>query len=189
MTIARKTYLFGTAVLVFLAASAPVELRAQDDGGGLTCGWCLQVPISLGIYEIADLHGFPYEGGECGWEGSGQGHKCSRCGGDGSSCHFLPQIGPCHIACGPEGDGERAYAEIKEALEDDNMTVVASALLRERAGVSVEFVSGAGRIDLLLPCDPNRPFRTIAVLPEARERLEAELRLSPSVSAIPLPAS
>ncbi len=44
--------------------------------------------------------------------------------------------------------------EVRKALENEDITVVASALLRDRVGVSVDFIPDRGRIDLLLPCDP-----------------------------------
>ena len=118
MMIVRKAYLFMAALFVFLLA--PVTAEAQ--GGGLTCGWCLEIPVELGGQQIGALHGFPYEGGERGWEGSGMGDKCARCGGENSSCHFPPEWGACHKACGPAGDAEAALTEIQEALEGDNIT-------------------------------------------------------------------
>lgn len=67
--------------------------------------------------------------------------------------------------------------EIREALDSDDIAVVASALLRDRVGVSVEFIPKSGRIDLL-PCDPYRPYHTIPVVPEVREALMGELQVA-----------
>lgn len=177
MAIARRWYLFVAALFVFLAEGAPVEAQ-----GGLTCGWCVLAyedpnPVEPGLTEG---HRFLAEGGDqCGWEGHDYSGWlwCSRCGNT-SECHEgMQSPGYCHIICGPAGDAVAALTEIEQALEDDDIGVVASALLRERNGVSVEFMPAAGRIDLVLPCDPTRAFRTIPVLPEARRNLEYELRI------------
>ena len=187
--IARKTYLLVAGLLIVLAASAPVEVEAQDGGGGLTCGWCVHgihggVRVPGGIEGVLK-HIFPYGGNGCGWEG----HdllfaECSRCGGPDSHCHTQWWDGYCHILCGPEGDAmaalTAALTEIEEALGAEDIALAASALRRERTGVSVEFSPGAGRIDLMLPCEPDRVYHTIPVLPEVRTRLQAELQASAS---------
>ena len=102
---------------------------------------------------------------------------CSRCGGT-SQCHTGQyKNGPCHIACGPEGDDvTAALTEVRRALDGDDVATLVLALGNRRAGVSVEFVPEAGRIDFVLPCNPTKVYRTLAVLPEKREELEAELR-------------
>ena len=132
------------------------------------------------VYDNVE-HKFPGGGNECGWEGRndkgiGGGSFCSRCGGD-SQCHQDFQTGICHIACGPLGDLFSALTEIEEALELDDLTAVAAALQEPTTGASFEFVPGAGRIDAILSCDPDRVFRTIPVLPETRDRLKATVAL------------
>lgn len=184
MTIARSTYLFVAVLLVFLAAWSPTGLRAQDGyGGGLTCGWCVQDPTEMiglpGVIIILEWeHAFLEGGNECGWEGHDHpGAQCSRCGRT-SECHTDPEWGDCHIPCGPDGDAVAALVEVEGALSNGDVTAVASALLAPRTGFSFEFRPEAGRIDLVLACDKNRVFRTIPVLPAARERLTALFRLS-----------
>ena len=71
-----------------------------------------------------------------------------------------------------------ALTEIEEALGAEDIVLAASALRRERTGVSVEFIPEAGRIDLMVPCHPDRVYHTIPVLPEVRTRLQAELQAS-----------
>lgn len=187
MATARKIYPFVAALFVFLAASPPIQ--AQDDGGGgegLTCGWCRAGAFFVGAPSLERGHHFLFDGGgECLWEGhDSPGVVCSRCGGDQSSCHSdIQDPGYCHILCGPAGDAVVAMAEIRAGLASNDMAVVASALVRDRIGVSVEFVPGAGRIDVILPCDRNRAFATIPVLPGTRHLLEAELKGSMSVAA------
>lgn len=73
-----------------------------------------------------------------------------------------------------------ALTEIEEALGAEDIALAASALRRERTGVSVEFNPRMGRIDLMLPCEPDRVHYTIPVLPEVRTRLQAELQASAS---------
>ena len=63
------------------------------------------------------------------------------------------------------------------------MTVVASALNEPRTGMSFDFIPDAGRIEVILACDPNRAFRTIPVLPEAQGRLKAAAALHAAPSA------
>ena len=78
-----------------------------------------------------------------------------------------------------------ALTEIREAMEGDDVTVIASTLLRSRTAVSVEFVPEQGRINLVRACDPDRVFGTVPVLPGVRARLVAELRSRSTVSATP----
>ena len=178
MEIARKTYLFVAALFVFLVGSLPNEVEAQ--GGGLTCGWCIMerdvlvgpgIIIPIGPWE----HAFPGGGNACGWEGHDEpGAMCSRCGGEDSHCHTDFWTGACHILCGPAGgDVAAALTEVEGALGSGDVTAVASALLDPGTGFSFEFIPEAGRIDLFLVCDPDLAFRTIPVLPEARDRLAA----------------
>ncbi len=184
MLFARKAPQLVVALALLLAAGAPIEGQTPDDGGGgsgggLTCGWCvLDYRPRAGGVGLDRGHKFLVEGGdECGWEG----HDypgwlwCSRCGGE-SECHeeFQPP-GYCHIICGPAGDAVAAATEIEQALRDRDMTVVASALMRERTGFSVEFIPEAGRIDVVMACYPNKALRTIPVLPQERKSVEYEL--------------
>lgn len=172
MTIIRKVYLIGAGLLVFLGVGAPIEAQ-------VVCGSCIRtirdvVETEPGVFEGDLLHRFPNGGDQCNWSVPGRHSWCVRCGGT-SFCHTGWWSGNCHIACGPTGGMVAALTEIREALETDDMAVVATAVLRERSGVVVEFISEAGRIDLFLPCSPDRPFHTIPVLPGMRERLGAQL--------------
>ena len=168
MGIARRMYLFGATLFVFLAASPPAEAQFL---GEVVCWWCMETGDGR--------HHFTMNGRDCGSEGSYPGHpippQCVRCGKT-SECHQAPWPGSCHIACGPEGDAVAALTEIQEALEAEEIAVVASALARKRLGVFVEFIPEGGRIDLLLPCEPNEPFHTIPVVPELRKALVEELQ-------------
>ena len=65
---------------------------------------------------------------------------------------------------------------VPTASEAERIAVVASALTKEWPGVVVEFIPEGGRIDLLLPCEPNEPFHTIPVVPELRKALVEELQ-------------
>lgn len=171
MAMLRKAYLFVAALFLFLAPSQPAEAQFL---GEVVCWWCIETEDGM--------HGFTLNGRDCGTAGEMPDHpipaQCVRCGKT-SQCHYDNQPGPCHIACGPAGDAVAALTEIQQGLEDEDITVVASALLRERTGVSTEFVPEGGRIDLLLACEPNKPFRTIPVVPELREALLAELHAHP----------
>lgn len=69
-----------------------------------------------------------------------------------------------------------ALTKIREAMEGDDVTVIASTLLRSRTAVSVEFVPEQGRINLVRACDPDRVFGTFPVRPGVRAMLAAELR-------------
>lgn len=168
------------ALALALAGSMLLPAKSEAQGGGLTCGWC-----SYGSFivdwpdgtstECEDCHAFARGGDECGWEGSDWPSTiCARCGGR-SRCHRLPQPGPCHILCGPDGDLMAELSDVHEALDQGDVTVVATALLRERAGASLEFLPESGRIDVVLACSPDRVTLVIPVLPEVRARLEVEL--------------
>ena len=121
-------------------------------------------------------HRFPNGGNGCvDMPGGGNPHghdHCSRCGGT-SSCHSHWERGECHILCGPGGFA--AASAIEEALTTGDAVLAAAALRREWEGVSVEFIPDAGRVDLILACDPNRTFRRLPVLPSVRQRLVTEL--------------
>lgn len=171
MTIAMKTCLGMTALLLFLVPSESAEAQSL---GEVVCWWCT---------EEDGMHAFTLNGQGCGSEGEYPDNpvpsQCVRCGGT-SECHYRRKVGPCHIPCGPDGDeAVVAVTEIQEAMETEDVAVVASALMKERSGVSVEFIPEGGRIDLVLPCRPSMPFRTIPVVPELREALVAELHADP----------
>lgn len=183
MTIVRKSFPFLTALFLLLVAAggAPVGSLDEEEGdeAGVVCWWC---------WQIGGDHIFMPGGEGCVGGIPGIGHPlmhCSRCGGT-SDCHVGEwRDGPCHIACGPEGDAMAALTEIREAMEGDDVTVIASALLRSRPAVSVEFVPEQGRINLVRACDPDRVFGTVPVLPGVRAMLAAELRSRSTVSATP----
>lgn len=175
----RDEVLKGSMVALALACIGsmllPTESEAQV-GGGLTCGWCtprIDVWVDPGIIIIFPVkHAFPNGGNQCGWDGRDDpGATCSRCGGT-SFCHTDFRWGPCHIACGPAGgDVAAALTKVEDALGSGDVSAVASALLDPSASFSFEFIPEAGRIDFFLACAPDRAFRTIPVLPEARDRL------------------
>ena len=126
MVIAKRMYVFVAALFVFIAASTPVEAQFL---GEVVCWWCV---------EQDGEHGFTLNGRGCGSEGeypdNPDAAQCVRCGNT-SQCHEGNMPGPCHIACGSAGDAVTALAEIQQALESDDITEVASALLMERNGV------------------------------------------------------
>ena len=172
-----------SALALLLVGILPVEAQSQEGAGGeVVCWWC---------WEVGGEHLFAHGGLGCvgGIDGTDEEQMhCSRCGRS-SECHTDYQLGPCHIACGPTGDAMAALTEIQQALDGDDMTVVATALTRTRAGVSVEFLPDGGRINLILPCDRSKVFRTIPVVPGARTRLEEALgansRTTASQAALP----
>ena len=127
--------------------------------------------------ENGDGHAFVY--GEDGCVGGFLPTWCVRCGGSGSTCHEEPQTGPCHIPCGPTGDAFAVMTEIKDALDRDDVALLAAAVSRDRVGVSAEFIPDGGRIDLILPCDPSVAYQTIPVLP----RVNAELTEAPRAAS------
>ena len=172
MTIATKTCVGIAALLMFLIPSEPAEAQFL---GEVVCWWC---------FEEGGKHSFSLNGRGCGVEGEypddPTSAQCARCGGT-SECHYDERPGPCHIACGPDGDVIlTAVTEIQEAVKTEDVAVVASALVRARSGISVEFIPEGGRIDLVLACRPSMPFSTIAVVPKLRAALLAELHAHPS---------
>ena len=166
----RRMFLGLAALFLFHVSAQQAEAQFL---GEVVCWWCI---------EEEGEHGFNLNGQGCGSEGEYPGHpapsQCVRCGGT-SECHYDDRPGSCHIACGPAGDVLVVETEFQEALENEDITVVASALLKGRTGVSAEFIPEGGRIDLLLPCDPNRPVRIIPVLPQLRDALMVELEQHP----------
>ena len=183
MAVARKTYLFGAALFVLLVAAPPNELEAQ--GGGLTCGWCIELLTPWGF-----IHGFPQGGDKCGWPspGSGPTWQCSRCGGS-SGCHPLNDPlngGPCHIPCGGTAMQQslsNAVSDLRSGLDAMDLEWVAEAIGSTRDGFSVEYLPEAGRIDLVLACASSVPARTVPVPPEIRSALDRALK-EPVAAAI-----
>lgn len=181
MTISRKTYLFVAALFVFMLAGVATEVEAQD-GGGLTCGWCVMdfrdaVLVDYWGNVIDEWteyrHKFPGGGNECGWDGHDEpGATCSRCGGS-TVCHEGFRPGMCHIPCGPAGDDYAVAAEVEEALERGDVAAVALALHAPQEGFTLEFIPVAGRIEVAFSCGPSGAVQSIPVPPAARDRLQA----------------
>ncbi len=169
MAIARKMFLSLAALFLLFASAQQTEAQFL---GEVVCWWCIETEDGQ--------HGFTMNVRGCGSEGEYPDHpipaQCVRCGKT-SECHEENWPGPCHIACGPAGDAVMAQAELQGALESEDISIVAATLLKERSGVIAEFIPDGGRIDLLLSCDPNKPFRTIPVVPTLREALVAALDL------------
>ena len=178
-----QRFLIRLASIGFLGALL-VTASPGDTNAQVTCGWCQSGPLIVvddnGDVSWYEGHRFLFEGGgECLWEGHDEpAIICARCGGT-SFCHADPmEPTHCnHILCGPARDAMAAAAEIREALETQDISVVASSLTRERAGVSVEFSPESGRIEVMLPCDLNRAAATIPVSPRLRVALAAETGL------------
>ena len=173
------SFILSAIVGLALFVGLPTAASAQ-----LTCGWCAE-------WYDANTREYSHQfasstGGECLWPKPGASHggtvMCSRCGGD-SSCHDTVKPGTCHILCGPAGGLAEAVGEVQRGFEDGNLTLVAGAILRERAAVSVEYVPKAGRIDFVLPCDPTRTVHTIAVLPAVRRALNARIAVRLAAAA------
>lgn len=160
---AGKNLLFVLAVPILLIAFLPTSTAAQ------TCGWCHDFGFVW--------HSFPNGGDECPGEAPRDG-ECSRCGGT-SECHEDRQWGGCHWHCGgeepPTAALNEAISEIEKGLETGVPAVVAAAVARDRGELLVEYVQEAGRIDFLLPCDPSVPIHSVAVFPDVRQALEAEI--------------
>jgi hypothetical protein len=134
-----------------------------------TCGWCHDAGFLW--------HSFPNGGDLCLWPKPDDG-ECSRCGGE-SGCHEKRQFGACHWPCGgaepPTQALNEAVSEIETGLEAAIPAAVAAALARGRRELLVEYLPEAGRIDFLLPCDPAVPIHSLAVFPDVRQALEAEI--------------
>lgn len=179
MEIAKKTYMFVAALFVFLLVGPPTDVEAQ--GGGLTCGWCIELFIQA---RGVDIHGFPWGGDECGWPNRGPAYRCSRCGGS-SHCHSLfseHSLGRCHIRCGgtppPEDEEVLAHvvSDLRSGLDAMDLEAVAATIAFPRNGFAVEYLPEAGRIDLVLACDPSVPAATVPVPPVIRPDLDRALR-------------
>lgn len=168
--------------LSFLAMVA-LSLLPERASAQLTCGWCEEWGSV-----IFNHHRFPNGGDKCGWP---PGDGCSRCGRT-SSCHRDWWVGDCHIPCGPDGDPldpeepkalARAVAEIEDALAARKMDAVAVAISSNASNLTMEYLPDAGRIDVLLSCNPLVPARTLPVPPDVRGDLSAALAARASRSA------
>ena len=165
MTIVTRGSLLATALILFLAGGAPVE--AQE----VVCWWS---------NTVGSKHGFVLGGLHCPEDEERPGLTCVECEvgkrNEHVGCHYRLMDGPSHDACDDDTAVLAALTEIRNAMEGDDITMVASALLKERKGVSVEFIPEGGRIDLILACDPHKPFWTIPVLPDVRRALQGALQ-------------
>lgn len=175
MRIAKAIWVFVAVLFISLAATVPAD--AQE----VTCGWCAEGNFEVILPDGSEpicwgCHAFPWGGNLCGWDGHDWPQtSCARCGGNPSFCHHLRWDGPCHIPCGPDGGLVAELSGIQGALDQGDVAVVASALLRERTDASLEYIPEAGRISVLLACSPDRVGHVIPVSPTVREKLEAEL--------------
>ena len=186
MTIVRKTYLFVAALFVFLAAGSPTEVVAQE-GGGLTCGWCLENDHPV----LGWVHWFPNGGDECGWPNPGSDHQCSACGGS-STCHGFhttddTPFGKCHIPCGgttTQMTLSNTVSDLRSGLDAMDLVRVAETIASAGDGFSVEYLPDAGRIDVVLACAPSIPAGTVPVPPEVRSALDRALKESVAAIAV-----
>ena len=80
-----------------------------------------------------------------------------------------------------DADAFAVMTEIKDALDRDDVALLAAAVSRDRVGVSAEFIPDGGRIDLILPCDPSVAYQTIPVLPRVNAELTEALRAASGV--------
>lgn len=160
---------------------------AATEGTSAGCGWCWQF---RSLITDTFRHVFPRGNDSCGSPTPPPWYSCSRCG-SGLGCHTNGDGGRCHILCGPAGgDLAQILGAARRGFEALSATVVADALLAAPAGIQVEYVSDAGRIDFILDCAPGATAETIPVPPgEMRAALDAELRMrkGPRLVAVPTP--
>lgn len=179
MTIKRMGFVFLGSLLLLLGTSSSIDAQRVP-----VCGWCdwwdgfkRASMMEYGTEDSWGRHSFPTSAADaCGGDEWG---TCAACGGS-SMCHRFWMRGPCHVPCDGVFAGRTTLEEVQEALAENDIDVLASALSRERAGVFVEFIPESGRIDVLLSCDPNRAAHTIPVEPELREKLKAALAARPA---------
>ena len=179
--------MFNRILSVLLFAAAVLIIAPEPSSAQLTCGWCQEVDH----WWHPRIHGFPNGGDACMFDGP-EDAVCARCGGE-SHCHgFLSwhALGPCHTLCGPAGgDGgsfARAISSIREGLATKNLDVVAAMVARDAPDLSIEYLPDAGRIELILPCDPVAPAHTIPVAPDMR--LALDRRVATALVAVASPA-
>lgn len=169
---------------IAMSAFVPAPTAAQGAGAGqgtsaeadasAGCGWCWHWKAP---WDLQPKHVFPRGNDSCGWPIPPPWYRCARCG-SGKGCHTIEDTGGCHIRCGPAGgDLAQILDAVQRGFEEHNATEVADALLAAPAGVEVEYLSAAGRIDFILHCAPGLTAETIPVPPgEMRFALEAELQ-------------
>ena len=152
---------------VSLSALAAAPATAQ-------CGWC--VDVGVGWF---GWHSFPDGNDLCGWTDDFSGKECARCSKD-KGCHTDRDIGQCHKACGPAGDVamRKIVDRVRSALDAGEAETVAAMVQNNPSDVLVEYLGGGGRINFMLPCDPDAPVATVAVLPSVRANFEAALAAS-----------
>lgn len=185
-----RSFPFMSCVMVFFFAAivvsgfVPAPTAAQGAGTGQVasaetdasagCGWCWHWKAP---WMTQPKHVFPRGNDSCGWPPPPPHYRCARCG-SGHGCHTAALHGPCHILCGPAGgDLAQILDAARRGFEGDNATEVADALLAAPAGIQVEYLSDAGRIDFILQCAPEATAKTMPVPPgEIRDALEVELR-------------
>ena len=185
MATVKKLFPFMAALFVSLAAAA----SADAQGGPVVCGTCAEGDFEVrmpdgSIEDCEGCHAFFRGGNRCVGASSLPWAICARCGGT-SACHRTPWRGPCHVLCGPRGDDPTD--DVRQALADGNVPVVASILMREEEEASLQFIPEAGRINVTLACSPGQISGVIPVYPEFRGRLEAELLARGHVLAIDEP--
>ncbi len=151
-----------------LFAADPAPATAQ-------CGWCIDVGIGwLG------WHSFPDGDDGCGWTDDFSGKECARCSKE-KGCHTDRDIGQCHKPCGPAG-GDMAMLEIvdrvRSALDVGEPEAAVAMVMNTPSDVLMEYHSSGGRVNFMLPCDPDAPVATVAVLPSLRTTFEAALAAS-----------
>ena len=171
-----------------LLAGNPAETLAQ-----LRCAWCVQHRSILSP-DSAWFHGFASDDPKDNCQtavliGVDPGRvyltQCSGCGGT-SRCHTDEgwddvthpnhrwTVGECHAACTPS-DLAEAVEGVQQGLETRNFDFMATQILTQWKGFSVEYVPAAGRIDFVAERDPTRSARTIALPPAMRRALDLHL--------------
>ena len=164
-------------LVVGLGVSAFVPKPADAQG----CGWCDEWRVWWTAW-LAKKHNFPGGDDLCLWP---PGENCARCG-TGLGCHVEEDWGSCHIECGPDGEPTAlrdAVDRIRTLLDAGDAVVAAAMVLTDRTDLTIEYRPAAGRINFKLPCDPDVPAATVAVLPGVRPQLEAALAASSSSPA------
>ncbi len=166
----RKVFPFLLAIwaLLTVSAVAPVPAAAQD---GVICAWCEEKG-----WWFTRKHRFTAGGYGC---DDPPGEHCVRCGGE-SECHTDWRRGPCHQPCGVDGGQMQALSdavsEVRAGLAAADVTMVAAAILEDRGELVVKYLGEAGRIDFMLPCDPDVPMATVAIISEVRAELDAAMK-------------
>ena len=160
-------FLLAIWALLVVSAVAPVPAAAQDM---VICAWCEEE----GWWFWRD-HRFTAGGFNC---DDPPGEQCVRCGRD-SDCHTEWRGGACHIPCGPDGGQMQALADavsqIRAGLDAADVTMVATAILDNRADLVIKYRGQAGRIDFMLPCDRDVPVATVAIVPGVQTELDAAM--------------